>query len=114
MKPTQFRAYAVETALSRRSNPAAAGNVNVEHDVHNPVAEGTVKDGEASFTAKQDIAYVAFYSGKGDDEVCVGRIDGPFKPGKITIDFADIPEGGPVDLGNGEFEANGTVYRKAG
>lgn len=113
MQPTHFRAYALDTAKSRRPNPAGPGNANVEHDVHNPVVEGAVKGGEASFTAKGEIAYVAFYAGEGDDQVCVGHLDGPFGPGKVSVDFADIPAVGPVDLGNGEFEANGTIYRKA-
>lgn len=113
MQPNHFRAYAIDTAKSRRPNPAGPGNANVEHDVHNSVVEGAVKDGEATFTAKQEIAYVALYAGKGDDQVCVGRIDGPFKPGKITVDYADVPQSAAVDLGNGEFEQNGTVYRKA-
>jgi hypothetical protein len=29
------------------------------------------------------------------------------------VSFADVPVEEPVDLGNGEYEIGGTVYRKA-
>jgi hypothetical protein len=112
MQPTHFRAYAAQTALSRRL--IAGEKLNLEHDVHNPVVEGELKDGVAAFTSKAEIAYVAFYAGDaGDDQVCLGRVDGPFGPGKVEVSSADVPQDGPVDLGNGEFEISGNIYRKA-
>jgi hypothetical protein len=120
MNPERFRAYAAANALSRREIPVEQGDgsvaiqkVNVTHEVHNPVVEDELADGVAEFTAKSAIAHVAFYGGDPEHEVCLGRVDGPFGPGKVEVSFADVPKDEPVDLGNGVFEQNGTVYRKA-
>lgn len=120
MQPTSFRAYAASTALSRRAIPieqpdgtTVVQKASLQHDVHDIAAEGAVTDGVAAFSSKAQIAYVAFYAGEGDDAVCLGRLDGPFGPGKISVDFADIPEEPDPELAEGEIVIGGTTYRKA-
>lgn len=80
MKGLNFRAYASSEAVSRRD--LKSGRATVSHDVHDVVAEGKASDDKASFTPDQEVAYVAFYRGSGDEAVCVGRVDGPFAKGK--------------------------------
>lgn len=111
MKPTHFRAYGKAETISRRDTNE--GKMNLAHDVHDVVAEGRLKDGVAEFSSKGDVDFVAFYVGAaGDDQVCVGRIDGPFKAGAIKADSADIPDESAVNENAGEIVVDGQTYRK--
>lgn len=87
MKPTRFRAYAVETVESRRIVDGAKQNVS--HDVENPAFEGKVVDGKADFDAgKTTISKVVFYGGPADEEVCLVSVD-INKSGKISAELVE-------------------------
>lgn len=85
MKPTRFRAYAVETVESRRVIDGK--KENIPHDVENPAFEGKVVDGKATFDAgATKITRVVFYGGPAADEAVIGdlQID---RSGKISVEY---------------------------
>lgn len=87
MTATHFRAYGPKTAESRRE--INGEKQNISHEVEDVVAEGKLKDGQASFDAKDaKVSRVVFYSGSGDEAAVAGSVD-VNKSGKITAELAD-------------------------
>lgn len=87
MNPVRFRAYAVETAESRRA--VDGEKQNIDHDVENSAFDGKVVDGVAAFDAgKIVVTRVVFYGGPADEEVCLGEI-AINKSGKISAEFVE-------------------------
>jgi hypothetical protein len=86
MNAERFRAYAVETAQSRRT--VDGEKQNVSHDVENPAFEGKVVGGVAKFDAGQvKISRVVFYGGPVDEEAVLGEVE-VGKSGKISAELA--------------------------
>lgn len=90
MKPTRFRAYAIETAESRRV--IAGKKENVLHDVENPAFEGRVVDGKVTFDAGDTkITRVVLYGGPVAEEVVVGDL--PLdRSGKISVEYVEATD----------------------
>jgi hypothetical protein len=121
MNAERFRAYAAETrsaAAKSRSRMPTAPSVFKRpmstHEVHNPVVEGELVDGVAKFTAKVPRSPTSLLRRRsGAGSLPRPRSTARSDPERLSVSFADVPVEEPVDLGNGEYEINGTVYRKA-
>jgi hypothetical protein len=96
MLPNHFRAYAIHEVRGQK--------------IEEVIAEGDLDNGQASFEADEKVSQVAFYDHENDGQVCLGRVLGPMGPGRIDIDFADVPE---VEEPAETIIVGGVEYKKA-